>query len=65
MNRLVEDLRFCIGVFFMIVGILLVLQGVLVTVENQPYNFNLITGLVFIGFACCALYLSRPRGNPR
>jgi hypothetical protein len=64
MNRLVDDLRFFIGAFFLIVGVLLVLQGALAAAPaGQEYNLNLMTGAAFVIFAVLALYLSIRAGG--
>lgn len=64
MHRLIEDLRFFIGAFFLIVGVLLLLQGLLVTGAAPGPNLNLLTGIAFTLFASGSLYLSL-RANRR
>lgn len=58
MNRLMEDLRFFIGAFFALVGVILVVEGIRSGVLVEGYNLNLITGMVFTFFGGAALYLS-------
>ena len=53
MNRLIEDLRFFIGAFFMIVGGLLVVQGAI-----GSERINWITGLVFMALSATPLVLA-------
>lgn len=56
MGPLIEDLRFCIGAFFLIVGALLTVQGILV--NTAEINLNLWTGFVFLIFGGGAVTLS-------
>jgi hypothetical protein len=58
MARLLEDLRFFIGTFFLIIGVLLVIEGLRVGTLVEGYNLNLWTGIVFILFSSVALVLS-------
>ena len=58
MNRLIEDLRFCIGAFFAIVGVLLAGQGLITGPAENGINLNLYTGLVFVIFGGACLFVS-------
>jgi hypothetical protein len=57
MAKLMEDLRFFIGAFFLIVGALLTLQGLFGTQVGEV-NLNLITGIGFIVFALVPLTMA-------
>ena len=58
MNKLFEDLRFFIGAFFLIVGVLLTGQGLFGETGEQGNQLNLLTGLAFILFSGFALMLA-------
>jgi tellurite resistance protein TehA-like permease len=58
MIRLLEDLRFFIGTFFVLVGALLTGAGVLTPVETAGQNLNLIVGIAFLIFGAFALIMS-------
>jgi hypothetical protein len=58
MGPLIEDLRFCIGAFFVIVGGLLTVQGLVEPTPVLDINLNLWTGLVFLAFGSAAVTLS-------
>ncbi len=50
--RYLEDLRFLIGVFFLIIGTILLLLGILEPpTEAGRLNLNLFCGVVITGFA--------------
>jgi hypothetical protein len=53
-----EDLRFSIGTFFLIVGILLLAAGALQTENADAANLNFVTGGGLIIFAVGALAVS-------
>jgi hypothetical protein len=57
MARLLEDLRFFIGAFFFVVGVLLTLQGFLAA-PTEGYNLNLSTGAAFVIFALFPLTMA-------
>jgi uncharacterized membrane protein HdeD (DUF308 family) len=56
--KLIEDLRFFIGAFFLIIGALLVFQSFANPGLVEGYNLNLITGISFLAFALAALALA-------
>ncbi len=56
MNKLI-DLRFVIGLFFLVVGILLFIYHFFITGETE--GVNLWCGILFIVFAIIMLLLSR------
>jgi hypothetical protein len=58
MNRMIEDLRFCIGAFFLLVGVLLAGHGVIVGTLVAGFNLNLFTGIAFVLFGGLSLALS-------
>ena len=58
MGRLTEDLRFFIGSFFLMVGVLLSFQGWREPTLIEGYNLNLITGAAFVVFSVIALALA-------
>ncbi len=58
MIKLLDDLRFFIGAFFLIIGGLLTIEGLQSHVLVEGYNLNLITGVTFVVFAFLALFLA-------
>ena len=56
-DELLEDLRFFIGLFFLIVGVILIAQGLLHPVETAGVNLNLNVGLGFLSFSFVALLM--------
>ncbi len=58
MQKLFEDLRAFIGAFFLIVGIILTITGIVHPEFVEGYNLNLITGICFLIFASLALMLA-------
>jgi Kef-type K+ transport system membrane component KefB len=58
MARLFEDLRFFIGAFFLIVGAMLMIQGLVNPVEIAGLNPNLISGVCFFIFGALAMTLA-------
>jgi hypothetical protein len=58
LNRLIEDLRFFIGFFFLIVSLLLIFEGISVGKLTEGYNLNLVSGCTFFLFSLGALALS-------
>jgi hypothetical protein len=58
MGPLIEDLRFCIGAFFVIVGGLLTVQGLIEPAPVLDINLTLWTGLIFLLFGGAAVTLS-------
>jgi hypothetical protein len=58
LNRLIEDLRFFIGFFFLIVSVLLIFEGLTVEKLTAGYNLNLVSGCAFLVFSLGALALS-------
>jgi hypothetical protein len=58
MQKLLEDLRFFIGAFFLIIGFILLTTGIFSPSYVEGFNLNLITGIVFLIFAMLALALS-------
>ena len=56
--RILEDLRFFIGFFFLIVGGLLTFDGAVNGVLIEGYNINLVTGLSFLVFSLITLGLA-------
>jgi hypothetical protein len=50
MNSKILDLRFFIGGFFLIVGVLLTLHGLFVGALSVGYNLNLWAGIFFVIF---------------
>lgn len=57
-EKLLEDLRFFIGSFFLVVGLALVGKGLVTPILMDGYNLNLIAGAVFLLFSCPALLLA-------
>lgn len=56
------DLRFVIGIFFLVIGLLLLAHSLLVsTAVEFNAHVNLYSSFVFIAFAACMLILSRDR----
>ena len=55
---LLEDLRFFIGLFFSIIGILLIGESFYHPTSVEGFNLNLITGCVFASFGLIALLIS-------
>lgn len=55
---LLEDLRFFIGAFFVIVGVLLVGQGLINPLDTAGVNLNLIVGICFFIFGSGALAMA-------
>ena len=58
MTNLLEDLKFFIGTFFVIVGVLLLIEGLTNPVLSAGYNLNLIAGTSFLIFALVPLWIS-------
>lgn len=58
MIRLLEDLRSFIGAFFLIVGVLLMGQGLVHPEETAGVNLNLIVGTAFLIFGSGALAMA-------
>jgi energy-converting hydrogenase Eha subunit E len=58
MIRLLEDLRFFIGTFFVLVGVLLTAAGLFDPVMTAGLNMNLTVGLVFLVFGALALWMA-------
>lgn len=56
--KFLEDLRFFIGSFFLILGVVLLSQAFINPVLTDGYNLNLITGICFVIFSFGALALS-------
>lgn len=63
MNRMIEDLRFCIGAFFLLVGVLLAGHGVIVGTMVAGFNLNLFTGIAFAVFGALSLAFSLRAAN--
>ena len=57
MSHLIEDLRFFIGVFFLMIGVLLIGESLLVPSMVEGINVNLWVGLSFLGFSLLSLAL--------
>ncbi len=57
MNKLF-DLRFVIGLFFLVVGLLLIVYGF---VSNQDNAINRLCGILFTVFAVFMLWISRSK----
>ena len=55
MKLWLQDLRFFIGAFFLIVGLLLVAQGFFAPQLTEGVNLNLYAGLGFVLFSSAAL----------
>jgi hypothetical protein len=58
MIRLLEDLRFFIGAFFLLVGFLLTAAGLISPVVTAGQNLNLLVGVTFVVFGAGALALA-------
>ena len=58
MIRLLEDLRFFIGAFFAIVGLLLSVAGLVQPEITAGVNLNFVVGVTFIIFGGGALALA-------
>lgn len=58
MMRLLEDLRFFIGAFFVIVGLLLAVAGLVQPEITAGVNLNLVVGITFVVFGGGALALA-------
>jgi hypothetical protein len=58
LDRLIEDLRFFIGSFFLIVSGILLFEGITVGTLTEGYNLNLFAGSIFLIFALGTLSLS-------
>lgn len=58
MIRLMEDLRFFIGAFFVIISVLLIGQGILHPQTIGGLDLNLVVGGVFLVFGGGALALA-------
>jgi hypothetical protein len=56
--QLIEDLRFFIGAFFLVVGVLLTGAGLLHPEEVAGVNLNLIVGISFLIFGALSLSLA-------
>ena len=56
MNKLF-DLRFVIGLFFLVIGLLLIFYGLISTGKENAINW--ICGLLFTAFAIFMLWLAR------
>ena len=56
-DELLEDLRFFIGLFFLIVGAILIAQGLIHPVETAGVNLNFDVGLGFLVFSFFALLM--------
>jgi protein-S-isoprenylcysteine O-methyltransferase Ste14 len=63
MQKLFEDLRAFIGAFFLLVGIILTITGLVHPEFVEGYNLNLITGLCFLVFASLALLMAMHEKN--
>ena len=57
MSHLIEDLRFFIGVFFLMIGLLLVGESFMVPSMVEGINVNLWVGLSFLAFSVSSLAL--------
>ena len=62
MDRLL-DLRFVIGLFFLIVGILLLVYGFLIVNSKEYLMINALCGMVFTIFGSIMIWLSRNKGD--
>ena len=58
MRLLLEDLRFFIGAFFALIGVILVIAGSINPVDTAGYNMNVVVGIVFTVFGAGALALA-------
>ncbi len=58
MIRLLEDLRFFIGAFFLIVGFLLTGAGLLQPQMTAGIELNLFVGLAFLAFGTGAMAMA-------
>ncbi|HYH14942.1 MAG TPA: hypothetical protein VD794_06975 [Flavisolibacter sp.] len=64
MNKLL-DLRFVIGLFFTIIGLLLLLYGFFATTQLETgESINRYTGLVFLAFGILMILLSFRKDAP-
>ncbi len=62
MNQLL-DMRFVIGLFFFIVGALLIIYGIgFVTSDEYKRNVNLYIGLFFVLFGSFMIFISKKKG---
>ncbi len=61
--RLLEDLRFIIGLLFAILGVLVLGAGILHPVATGGVNANLVGGGAMTAFAALMLALAIFRGN--
>lgn len=58
MERLILDLRFTIGLFFAIIGVMLTLHGMIVGTRIEGVNLNLLTGMIFLLFGIGLFWFS-------
>ncbi len=61
MNKLF-DLRFVIGLFFAVIGILLLIYTVLAGEKKE--NINIVGGLLFTVFGLVMIFLSNKKEEP-
>ncbi len=58
MANLLEDLKFFIGAFFLILSALLLFEGFTNPVLSAGYNLNVIAGTSFLIFAIVPIWIS-------
>ena len=58
MKAMIEDLRFFIGSFFFILGVILIVAGLSHAPSQPTPNLNLFTGAAFVVFAIAMLLLA-------
>lgn len=56
------DLRFVIGLFFLVISLLLILYGV-IYISDTEKKINLYAGLFFLLFALTMLFVSTPKNR--
>ena len=58
MERLLEDLQFFIGAFFIIVGAILFFEGITSPVYTSGFNLNAIVGAIFLALSIIPTWIS-------